>query len=99
MARLSGRAPNVRAMRDIETGLRMLTLGLRQLAGDVNALGASSSLKGAARRRPVTRLLRLQGRYMGLIRTLPLRKKNQVKAVRATKGVEQAIRMARELKA
>jgi hypothetical protein len=99
MARLSGRAPNARAMRDIETGLRMLTLGLRQLAGDVKALGASSSMKGATRRRPVTRLLRLQGRYMGLIRTLPLRKKNQVKAVRATKGVEHAIRMARELKA
>ena len=48
MARKLGRAPNVRAMRDIESGLKMLTLGLRQLAGDVKALGANSSAKGIA---------------------------------------------------
>ena len=46
----------------------------------------------------MTRALRLQGRYMGLIRTLPLRLKVQVKAIRARQGVEQAIRKARSLK-
>jgi hypothetical protein len=85
-------------VRDIEAGLKMLTTGLRRLARDVNTLRLITP-RGAVRRRPVTRTLRLQGRYMGLIRTLPLRKKQQVMAVRAEKGVERAIRMARELKA
>jgi hypothetical protein len=84
-------------VRDIETGLRMLTTGLRRLARDVNTLRLLAP-KGAAPRRPVTRTLRLQGRYMGLIRTLPLKQKQQVKAARARKGVEHAIRMAREMK-
>jgi hypothetical protein len=85
-------------VRDIEAGLKMLTTGLRRLARDVNTLRLITP-RGAVRRRPVTRTLRLQGRYMGLIRTLPLRKKQQVMAVRAEKGVVRAIRMARELKA
>jgi hypothetical protein len=36
---------------------------------------------------------------MGLIRTLPQRKKRQVMALRASKGVERAIKMARSMKA
>ncbi len=43
--------------------------------------------------------MRLQGRYMGLIRTLPLRKKRKVKAIRASKGVHEAIRVARQMRA
>lgn len=91
-------ARNARAMRDIEKGLRMLTTGLRRLARDLGAV-RSAPAEPAARRRPVTRALRLQGRYMGLIRNLPVRKKHQVMAARASHGVERAIRMARELKA
>jgi hypothetical protein len=91
-------ARQIRAMRDIETGLRKLTQGLRWLARDVNAIRASGT-PGVGRRRPITRMLRLQGRYMGLIRTLPPKKKRQVMAIRASKGVERAIAMARELKA
>ena len=98
MASRMGSAHQVRAMRDIEAGLKKLTQGLRWLAQDVSAMRAFDPGR-AARRRPVTRMLRLQGRYMGLIRTLPPRKKQQVMAMRATKGVERAIRMARELKA
>jgi len=98
MARRLPGARRARAVRDIEAGLKMLTTGLRRLARDVNTLRLITP-KGAAKRRPVTRTLRLQGRYMGLIRTLPLRKKQQVMALRAEKGVEHAIRMARELKA
>jgi len=98
MVRRTKGARNARAMRDIEKGLRMLTTGLRRLARDLSAV-RSAPLAPAARRRPVTRALRLQGRYMGLIRNLPVRKKNQVMAARASHGVERAIRMARELKA
>lgn len=42
--------------------------------------------------RKITPLLKLQGRYMGLIRTAPPRKKAQYKRIRAEKGVEAAIR-------
>jgi hypothetical protein len=98
MAGRNGGARKARAMRDIEAGLRMLTVGLRSLVHDVSTLSSGATGR-AAKPRPVTRALRLQGRYMGLIRTLPLRKKQQVMAVRASKGVERAIRMARELKA
>jgi hypothetical protein len=91
-------ARNARAMRDIEKGLQMLTTGLRRLARDLGAVRSAPTVP-AERRRPVTRALRLQGRYMGLIRNLPVRKKKQVMAARASHGVERAIRMARELKA
>lgn len=91
-------ARRARAMRDIEQGLKFLNSGLRRLARDVTSMRLSGNGRGVARRRPVTRALRLQGRYMGLIRTLPLRLKVQVKAIRARQGVEQAIRKARSLK-
>jgi hypothetical protein len=98
MARRMKGARKMRAMRDIEKGLRMLTTGLRRLARDLSAV-RSVPAAPAARRRPVTRALRLQGRYMGLIRNLPARKKQQVMAARASHGVERAIRMAREFRA
>ena len=91
-------ARRARAMRDIDQGLRMLNSGLRRLARDISSMRLSGNGRGVVRRRPVTRALRLQGRYMGLIRTLPLRLKVQVKAIRARQGVEQAIRKARALK-
>jgi hypothetical protein len=84
-------------MRDIELGLKMLNSGLRRLARDVSTIRLAGNGR-PERRRPVTRALRLQGRYMGLIRTLPLRLKVQVKAIRAKQGVEQAIKRARALK-
>ena len=84
-----------RAINDIETGLRSLTRGLRRLALD---LGRTHSNGPAPKRRNVPRTLRLQGRYMGLIRTLPATKKSRVMGVRASKGVEAAIRLAKELR-
>ncbi|HET8948043.1 MAG TPA: hypothetical protein VFQ07_13775 [Candidatus Polarisedimenticolia bacterium] len=90
-------ARRARAMRDIDRGLRMLGSGLRRLARDVSTIPVAGNGR-AVRRRPVTRALKLQGRYMGLIRTLPVRLKLQVKAIRAKQGVEQAIRKARALK-
>jgi hypothetical protein len=90
-------ARRARAMRDIDQGLRMLSSGLRRLARDVTTMRVAGNGR-PVRRRPVTRALKLQGRYMGLIRTLPLRLKMQVKAIRAKQGVEQAIKKARALK-
>jgi hypothetical protein len=98
MARRLKGARNARAMRDIEKGLHMLTTGLRRLARDLSAVRAVPVVV-PGRRRPVTRALRLQGRYMGLIRNLPARKKQQVMAARARQGVERAIALARELRA
>ncbi len=97
MARHMNGARSVRAMNDIEQGLRMLTLGLRRLARDVTTIRATPGERPASRR-PVTRALRLQGRYMGLIRNLPARKKARVMAIRAERGVEHAIKMARALR-
>ena len=96
MARRSS-ARRVRAMRDIEQGLKMLNSGLRRLARDVSTIRMAGNGR-TEKRRPVTRALRLQGRYRGLIRTLPVRLKTQVKAIRAKQGVEQAIKRARALK-
>jgi hypothetical protein len=95
MPRKFRRTANLRSMNDIEAGLRQLTIGLRGLARDITRLRGNGK---SARRRPVTPALRLQGRYMGLIRTLPVRKKEKVMAIRASKGVNEAIRAARELK-
>jgi hypothetical protein len=83
-----------RALRDIEAGLKRLTTGLRALAREINAGGA-----GERRRRRVTPALRLQGRYMGLVRSLPPRDKRRVRAIRASRGVREAIRAARRLRA
>jgi len=85
-----------RALKDIEAGLKQLAIGLRGLAREIEAGHAAG---GAKRLRKVTPALRLQGRYMGLIRTLPPRKKRKVMAIRASKGVQEAIRAARQLRA
>jgi hypothetical protein len=41
--------------------------------------------------------LKLQGQYIGYIRSLKPRQKTRVKALRAAKGVQPAIRLARRL--
>ena len=86
----------IRAIREIETGLRQLSVGLRRLAYDV--IPRTGNGRSFARKRPVTPALRLQGRYMGLIRTLPTMKKKKVMAIRANKGVHEAIRAARAMR-
>ena len=97
MSRISSSVRKSRALKDIEAGLRQLTVGLRSLARDVATRTGGNGKAG--RRRPVTTALRLQGRYMGLIRTLPVRKKEKIMAIRAKKGVNEAIRAARQLRA
>jgi hypothetical protein len=90
------RTKKLRALEDIEAGLKQLTIGLRGLAREVAAGKLGDEAKP---RRKVTPALRLQGRYMGLIRTLPPRKKREVMAIRASSGVREAIRAARQLRA
>jgi hypothetical protein len=41
--------------------------------------------------------LKLQGKYMGTMRGLPVGKRRQVKAVRAQRGIEAAIKLAERL--
>ncbi len=94
MARKLSKASSSKAMSEIETGLKSLTVGLRRLVRGIHTAGNGVG----ARRRPVSKTLRLQGRYMGLIRNLPPKHKSRVKALRANKGVNEAIRLARQLR-
>ena len=88
---------NTEAIREIEAGLKSLSRGLKRLAGGAMTIAIANG-KAAPRRR-ISAALRLQGRYMGLIRTLPGKKKARVKAIRASKGVHEAIRLAKEYRA
>ena len=92
----SNRTTHAKAMREIEAGLRSLSKGFRILVHTVGRTAANGRVVG---RRRVSAALRLQGRYMGLIRTLPGAKKARVRAARASKGVHEAIRLAKELRA
>jgi len=84
-----------RAVRDIQTGIRRLTRGLSLLAREI---AREASTRGGGRRRRVSLGRRLHGRYIGLIRNLPRKAKARVRAARARRGVEAAIRMARKLR-
>jgi hypothetical protein len=60
------------------------------------AKGAASGARGpiSAKRRAA---MRIQGRYMGAISRLSAAKRAEVKKVRATKGVDAAIALAKKL--
>jgi hypothetical protein len=60
------------------------------------AKGAPSRARGpiSAKRRAA---MRVQGRYMGAIRTLSAGQRGQVKKVRAAKGIDAAIALAQRL--
>lgn len=84
-----------KAVKEVHAGLSHLTRGLRMLAREV-VLEASRA--GKVRKTKASPGRRRHGRYIGLIRNLPQRKKAQVRAVRAEKGVEAAIKMAMEMR-
>jgi len=84
-----------RAVRDIHTGIRHLTRGLSLLAREMTR---AASARGGGRRRRISLGRRLHGRYIGLIRNLPRKDKARVRATRARRGVDAAIRMARKLR-
>jgi len=84
------RGKNAQAVKTIDHGLRQLRRGLVLLA----RAGSSTNHAPKPRRR-VTTGLRLQGRYMGTIRTLSIKKRAKCRALRAKSGVVAAIRLAR----
>jgi hypothetical protein len=86
-------AAHARAVTEVQRGIHQLSRGLRLLAREV-----ISEAKSSGRRRKPSPGRRLHGQYIGLIRNLSLRKKAMVRAIHAKKGVEAAIRMARELR-
>lgn len=90
-------AADVRQLRRIVTQLRQAVrrqaVALRRLAvRDAQPHRRKLTLSEERRAQ-----LKLQGQYMGYLRGLPPRKKAQVKATRASKGVLQAVRLARKL--
>ena len=91
----SGIATRSKAIKEIQAGFQRLTRGLRMLTREAIREAARA---GAPRRRRASRGRRIHGRYIGLIRNLPPRQKAKVRSIRARKGVEAAIRVAKELR-
>ena len=94
MAGRRGSTAHRTAVREIKAGLRSLMRGLRRLAKEAQ----KEAPRRPGSRRKVSPGRRIHGRYIGLIRNLPVRAKAKVRAVRARKGVEAAIKMAQELR-
>jgi hypothetical protein len=88
-------AAHTRAISKVQEGLRQVTRGLQLLTKEILKEVKSTARGG---RRTPSPGRRLHGRYIGLIRNLPVRAKAKVRAVRAKKGVEAAIKMAEELR-
>src|SRR5262245_55153713 len=95
MAKRAGAQSRSKAVMEIQAGLKRLSRGFRLLTRELVEEAANS---GRGRRRKASPGRRVHGRYIGLIRNLPPRAKAQVRAVRARRGVDAAIKMARELR-
>jgi hypothetical protein len=95
MAAGSYSAARTKAVAHVQAGIRQLSRGLRLLTREI-----LKEVNGASRgrRHKPSPGRRLHGQYIGLIRNLSVRKKAMVRAVHAKKGVEAAIRMAREMR-
>lgn len=82
-----------RLVRQLRQTVRRQTTALRRFAaGDARPARRKLTLTRERRAQ-----LKLQGQYMGYLRGLPPRKRAQVKAARLMKGLEQAIKLARQL--
>jgi hypothetical protein len=94
-----------RSLTAIERAFTQLEATLKRLDKRVRQADRRSRVSGIARgpRRPAVLTpkrraqLKLQGAYMGYIRQLKPTQKARVKAVKAKRGFEAAIRMARRL--
>lgn len=87
----------------IRGSLSSIDTALQRLLPLLQQAGASRS-EPVTRRQPKLKLsaarraaLKLQGQYMGYIRSLKPRQKARVRGVRETKGIEAAIALARKL--
>jgi hypothetical protein len=95
MATAAGVAARSRAVKEVQAGLNRLSRGLRMLAREIIR---EAGRAGKLRRVRVSPGRRRHGKYIGLIRNLPGRQKAKVRALRAAKGVDAAIKMALELR-
>lgn len=91
-----------RDVRAIRRSLGSIARALARLGPALEAAVGGSSKRSRRGRKlrlsPARRIaLRLQGRYMGHLRTLRPKAKARVKALRATKGIRPAIALAKRL--
>jgi hypothetical protein len=84
-----------KAVKEIHAGLRRVSHGFRLLTRELMEEAAHSS---TGQKRKASPGRRIHGRYIGLIRNLPTRAKAEVRAVRARRGVEAAIKKALEMR-
>lgn len=84
-----------KAVLEIHAGLRRVSRGFRLLTRELMEEAARSA---GGNRRKASPGRRVHGRYIGLIRNLSPRAKAQVRAVRARRGVEAAIKKALEMR-
>ena len=91
-----------RELRAIGRSLASIVSALARLAPALKAIEKGPGMPTARRprRKPSPKrlaALKLQGRYMGYVRNLGPRQKARVKALRAAKGVDAAISLAKKL--
>lgn len=89
-----------RELRAISRSLESIVGALGRLAPALKAAGNAQPATRRPRRKPSPKrlaALKLQGQYMGHIRNLAPRQKARVKALRGEKGIDAAIRLAKEL--
>jgi len=95
MPQRAGASSRSKGVKEIQAGLRRLSRGFRLLTKELLEEAARSS---GGRRKKASPGRRIHGRYIGLIRNLPVRAKARVRAVRSRRGVAAAIKMAREMR-
>lgn len=92
-----------RDLQSIRRSLASIVSALARLAPALQSLGRDPAPSTSSGRRklklsPARRAsLKLQGQYMGYLRSLKPKQKARVKALRVTRGVGPAIRLARKL--
>lgn len=93
--------PRTRGIRLIHRSLLGLAKGLSVLASAMkstsNGAGAGAAGRTLKLSSKVRALRKLQGTYMGYLRSLKPRQQARVKALRATKGYPAAVRLAKKL--
>jgi hypothetical protein len=91
-----------RELRAIGRSLESIVGALARLGPALAAVeqGTATPTARRPRRKPSAKrlaALKVQGRYMGYVRNLGPRQKARVKALRAAKGVDEAISLAKKL--
>ena len=94
--------------RSVNTEIQVIRRSLASIGRALARLGPAleAAARGPRGPRPARKLklspermaaLKLQGQYIGYIRTLPLRQKQRIQGLRAQKGIRAAIAQAKKL--